>query len=282
VSQSLPIFSRPVAIRYCYSANIGKSAGSRDSSLTNHGILQAKRLGAHIATRQVTIGPVKHIFASTLQRAYLTAEAIAEACSSTATPHVAGASSGESVVTLDAVIRLDELCEKDFGSLEGKKFGFREDVADAETHESIRLRVHRFLDVHFQPIVQQLVAENHVVIIVAHGIVLNILLKALVFRYPPKSSSLGDRRDTELMTAWRNTGVMQTRFEVSTFAASSRLPSSKTFHMTVEQANNVDHLQGLKKTRGGIGSAQFDSRQRTVDSFFVPTSKERKSGDALD
>ncbi|KAI0393244.1 histidine phosphatase superfamily [Xylariaceae sp. FL0594] len=249
-------------------------AGSRDSTLTSHGVLQAKRLGAHIAARQATIGPVRHVFASTLQRAYMTAQAIADACCSTS----------------PVVRRLDELREKDFGSLEGKKFGCREDVVvvddnDAETREAMRLRIDRFLDVYFHPIVEHCAAahetEHDVVVIVAHGIILNVLVKALMFRYPPKSSSSLPDAET---AGWRNTGVMQMRFDVppTSCAASSGLPSGKTIRTTIEHANNLDHLQGLKKTRGGIGSAKFDSRQRTVDSFFVPTSKKRKSGDAVD
>ncbi|KAI3323663.1 phosphoglycerate mutase-like protein [Xylariaceae sp. AK1471] len=249
----------------------GLYAGSRDSSLTNHGVLQAQRLGEHIASRSTTLGPIHRIFASNLQRAYRTAEAIADACR-----HQDGDSTLS--VTFD-VTRVDELREKDFGSSEGKKFGTKENDNDSESPESMRLRIDRFLDHHLGPIVDLFIAGNAVIVVVAHGIILNVLLKALLSRYPPKSTSpqfIGERPGSEYLAAWSNTGVLQARLELSANDALSQLPSTKTIHMVVEHTNNVVHLQGLKKTRGGIGSAKFDSRQRTVDSFFVSTSRKRK------
>ncbi|KAI0804935.1 histidine phosphatase superfamily [Xylaria sp. FL0064] len=244
----------------------GLYAGSRDSSLTNHGILQAQRLGAHIASRRSVTGPVKHVFASNLQRAYQTADAIVEAC------RLQNGGSASSV-TLD-VVRVEDLREKHFGSSEGKKFGTTEKDDDSELPVSMRLRIDRFLDRHLGPTIDQLVGENATIAIVSHGIILNVLLKALLSRYPPQSSSshlLGERSGSEYLAPWSNTGVLQARLELS--------HSTKTVRMIVEQTNNLDHLQGLKKTRGGIGSAKFDSRQRTMDSFFASASKKRKFDD---
>ena len=44
--------------------------------------------------------------------------------------------------------------------------------------------------------------------------------------------------------------------------------------LVVKAVNSLEHLVGLKKTRGGIGSLKHDSRQKTMDSFF----KKRKIG----
>jgi len=38
--------------------------------------------------------------------------------------------------------------------------------------------------------------------------------------------------------------------------------------LVVKSVNNLEHLKGLKKTRGGIGSARHDDKQQTVDRFF--------------
>ncbi|KAH7407157.1 histidine phosphatase superfamily [Cadophora sp. MPI-SDFR-AT-0126] len=38
--------------------------------------------------------------------------------------------------------------------------------------------------------------------------------------------------------------------------------------LLVRAVNSKEHLVGLKKTRGGIGSLEHDSNQKTVDSFF--------------
>ncbi|KAI1812008.1 histidine phosphatase superfamily [Poronia punctata] len=258
----------------------GLYAGSRDSPLTNHGVLQARRLGAHIATRQATIGSVRHIFASNLQRAYRTAEAIAAACR----PEAKDSGPADVVVAtapLD-VVRLEDLREKDFGSSEGKKFGSkqRDGTDGAESRESMALRTGRFVDAHLVPIIGQSAGDHFAVVVVAHGVILNSLVRALLIRYPLKS--VGGQFGDELAVAWSNTGVLQICFEASANSASALSPSGKTTRTLIEQTNNVDHLQGLKKTRGGIGSAQFDSRQRTVDSFFASASKKRKLEDAKD
>ncbi|TRX97435.1 hypothetical protein FHL15_001713 [Xylaria flabelliformis] len=247
----------------------GLYAGSRDSPLTNHGVLQAKRLGAHVASRRAIIGPVRHIFASSLQRAYQTAEAVADACETL---------DGDDISAISTVIRVEELREKDFGLSEGKKFGTREDVDGSESPVSMRLRIDRFLDYHLSPIIDQLAAENATVVIVAHGIILNVLLKALLSRYPLKSASLpmGQRPGSEYQAPWSNTGFLQAILEPSSSNAPPQL------HIRIELTNNVDHLQGLKKTRGGIGSAKFDSKQRTMDSFFGSASRKRKTDDAED
>ena len=44
--------------------------------------------------------------------------------------------------------------------------------------------------------------------------------------------------------------------------------------LVVNAVNSLEHLKGLKKTRGGIGSLKHDSNQKTMDSFF----KKRKLG----
>src|ERR1700761_205792 len=52
----------------------GLYAGSRDSTLTNHGVEQTERLGEYLARNGVKF---THVFASPLSRAYKTAEAVA-------------------------------------------------------------------------------------------------------------------------------------------------------------------------------------------------------------
>jgi len=43
---------------------------------------------------------------------------------------------------------------------------------------------------------------------------------------------------------------------------------NKDLLLVVKSFNILEHLKGLKKTRGGIGSARHDDKQRTMDSFF--------------
>lgn len=257
--------------------------------MTNHGVLQAKRLGSHLARRRDAIGPIKKLFTSNLQRAYRTAEAIAEAQSSL--------DNSSSTSEVSEVVQLPELREKDFGSSEGKKFGARQrgpggdTQFDAETRDSMKNRIDRFLDVHLAPVVDEYASMDACVVIVAHGIILGVLLKALLSRYPTKQmDSL--YQHGKILAAWSNTGVLQAKIKISGVASESSVteetevssaPSAPKLagdrvdlSMTVQFTNNVDHLQGLKKTKGGIGSAKFDAKQRTMDSFFGPKSKKRK------
>lgn len=180
------------------------------------------------------------------------------------------------------VIQVEELREKDFGLSEGKKFGARLDNDGSETAESMRSRIHLFLDQRLSPIIDQSAAENATIVVVAHGIILNHLLKVLLLRYPSKSPAsqlIAGRPGSEYLAPWSNTGVLQARLDLSDNSASLGLPNPRSVHLTVESTNNVDHLQGLKKTRGGIGSASHDSRQRTMESFFTYASRKRKFED---
>ncbi|KAK8133844.1 phosphoglycerate mutase family protein [Apiospora sp. TS-2023a] len=262
--------------------------------LTNHGVLQAKRLGDHLVSRAPRIGPITHIFTSNLQRAYRTGEAVANA-------QARSSGSSDTELVIADVTQLTELREKDFGSSEGKRFGTKSnDVAlraaesDAETRDAMMVRVNRFIDVHLLPVFEAGAAKNSSVLIVAHGIILNSLLRALATKFPATAGEApGDSH-----AGWSNTGVLQAKVQAlkskrdiskapadstpddsrhSLGSQDSRPSTSTKFTVSVQFTNNVDHLNGLKKTRGGIGSAQFDSRQRTMDIFFTSTSKKRKA-----
>ncbi|KAI2632264.1 phosphoglycerate mutase-like protein [Hypoxylon sp. NC1633] len=279
----------------------GLYAGSRDSPLTNHGVLQIKRLGTHLAKRHEVLDSTKYIFTSNLQRAYQTAHAIVEAFTE-AQSH-SSTNKSEIQAPLE-VCQLPELREKDYGSSEGKKYGLKvtgntDSVAqpDSETHDSMKTRVNRFINSHLVPVVDKHVSDRITVIVVAHGIILGVLLKALVERFPPShrltTSQSGSQEILPEFAAWSNTGVLQAKIESSkaatlprsTVSRSGMVPptdSNETVpHLVVEFSNNLEHLQGLKKTRGGIGSAKFDSRQRTMDSFFG-SPKKRKLDETKD
>ncbi|KAJ4420709.1 hypothetical protein N0V82_004148 [Gnomoniopsis sp. IMI 355080] len=316
----------------------GLYAGSRDSPLTNHGVLQAQRLGAHLAARSATIGPVHHIFASNLKRAVKTAQTIAEAQSRV-----------EGVDMVPEIVQSTELREKDFGSEEGKRFGTRGkqealDVAKAadwiepESQDLMKKRIERFVDAFFVPTVLQAASDGGPgsIVIVAHGIILNVLLRSLLVRFGPeeiaKLAKPGDAAwRSEWLASWSNTGFLEAELRVttpvavpaliipalktesvdglaaversivqgddsgttpaedtaavdhpeavSTSAASAPIPNSVSdsgIRLTVRTVNCIEHLQGLKKTRGGIGSAGHDEKQKTMDSFFSRPAKKLK------
>jgi probable phosphoglycerate mutase len=206
-----------------------------------------------------------------------------------------------------SVVQLPDLRERDFRSLEGTKVGSRQAAAtggyrfrDPETHAEMAVRVDRFISVHLNPIlgmVQTSAAEEDhgSVIIVAHGMILNVLLKRLLVRFsaPVEVEKLfPGRSNLEWMASWRNTAYLEAvvsprsavAMTVSTGDGSSGPTppvvigtvapgSDPAVRLDIIGVNRVDHLQGLKKTRGGIGSAKFDTKQKTVDSFFRASPK---------
>ncbi|TEA15841.1 putative phosphatase [Colletotrichum sidae] len=253
-------------------------AGSRDAALTSHGVLQARRLGAHLATRTAK-ARVSHIFASNLQRAVRTAEAVRDAISAPPAEAESSATGGRAV----EVVQLPELREKHFGSGEGQRVGARaagERHVGSETHEEMGARAKRFVDEFLAPIFAcvEEAGEDESVIIVAHGIILGVLARVLrsVGNF---ASSVATPEDT-LSMAWSNTGFLEYLVTPTGKTAppkgSPRWPNLSVKTLTV---NCTDHLQGLRKTRGGIGSAAFDEKQKTLTAFFTPTAKKRKHGD---
>lgn len=245
-------------------------AGTRDSALSMHGVVQAQRLAAHLASSRHCSGDA-HIFSSTLQRAAKTAEAIRDAC---------GAGS---------VRQLAQLRERDFGSLEGTKVGAaaREYAQDSEPAQSMRDRVDDFLDHHLLPLA--MLPATGDVVIVAHGIILGVMFRQLSARLPAgstivspeaqplTSSNPSSRKTIPVLPVWRNTGYLEATLSPAATAAVAEAQSRSwsALQLRIIRVNCVEHLQGLRKTRGGIGSTRFDEKQKTLDAFY--TSKERKA-----
>jgi hypothetical protein len=197
------------------------------------------------------------------------------------------------------LVQLAELREKDFGSGEGMKFGVgksgdKRPHEGAETAEAMRARADRFLDDHLFHILRSTdqPAEHAACVVVAHGLILGTLFRALCARLLPGQLILGPevprsgseyRSDAPVLPSWSNTGYMHGVFSPSTLATSD---ASQHPHeildvtLLVKEVNCTDHLKGLKKTRGGIGSARFDDKQKSIDSFFGAQGKKRKADEA--
>lgn len=258
--------------------------------MTTHGVLQAQRLATYLAIRSSTIGPVQYVFSSDLQRASDTAQAIIDSQVST------GTNKGRQTTAVQ-LVKVADLRERNFGSAEGKRFGAPR--GDAETHEEMRVRAERFIKEHLDPLLDDLVRGMKPaasIVVVSHGILLNSLLKALLTRYAPAelfrlTNTMPAAGQSVYLASWSNTGYVEAVIgtkQLSTGAASTGLtfagssmaatPLVPVVTLSVARVNAVDHLDGLKKTRGGIGSAQFDNKQRTVDSFFRPVPKDQRGG----
>jgi broad specificity phosphatase PhoE len=277
---------------------------------------------------------VSHIFSSNLQRAFKTAEAIREA-QSPAPP---------------ATTKLQLLREQNFGFYEGKKFferprernqsgkdahleAHRGDpgFVEVESKESMRIRVETFVDTHLVQLMYE-VEDDKSVAVVAHGIILSHLWRAILKRFLPFVTIAPDVEASqasfslEYLGGWSNTGYLDLEVKRRPDPSSSALESSADagkvaelsanpsgsvseitrsqgelesssslpqkpasipaasvdpslmppppprglgeLSLMVKAVNSQEHLKGLKKTRGGIGSLKHDSNQKTVDSFF--------------
>ncbi|CAK7224385.1 hypothetical protein SBRCBS47491_005531 [Sporothrix bragantina] len=248
-----------------------------------------------------------HIFSSDLQRASATASAILDAqrkrddnCDEKGP---------------DKVIKCVDLRERDFRSGEGTRFGAssgsgkcrgggRNTFADAESWDEMSVRARRFIDEHLDRLLVEAgdskeKEDRRTIIVVAHGLILNVLLSMLLLRYTPSEMTRlqppllpgagvgsSDRKRDQLRVPWTNTGhlvIHASRLKTkslsnadgSTADADAEASGVK---LQVVSINCIEHLDGLKKTRGGIGSAQFDPKQKTMDSFFGPSAKRQKRG----
>ncbi|EFQ36317.1 phosphoglycerate mutase [Colletotrichum graminicola M1.001] len=262
-------------------------AGSRDAPLTSHGVLQARRLGAHLATRTASASAsITHIFASNLQRAHRTAAAVRDAVDS----HPSASSSRVGAIE---VVQLPELREKHFGTGEGQKFGARMGSGpDRPRHEgaedqgAMRMRAERFVEDYLAPIFACMEAESgdgaESIVIVAHGIILGVLARVLCT--VGSFAAVGPVTKDRIHFSWSNTGYVEMHITTTPVSSASKqaVPTVKWPGLALKTVavNCTDHLRGLKKTGGGIGSAEFDEKQKTLRLFFAPTSKKRKHDEA--
>jgi broad specificity phosphatase PhoE len=315
-------------------------AGVRDSALTTHGVLQAARLGSHLASTGVKIS---HIFSSDLQRAFKTAEAVRLA----------------QVTAPAETVRLQLLREQDFGYYEGKSYLERSkdksgrdaqrkahaddaNFQDVESKESMRARMKAFISSYLIDHFNER-DEGETVVVVAHGIILAYLWRSILTQFTDISveTEIPSGKELEYLGAWSNTGYLDLEIKVKQSSSNGTLSSEKqeseasgipvdanfaptmqplaiaspdrpldlpaiqetkplamttppnpilppndltvkqptivvpptstllpNLSLTVKAVNKREHMQGLKKTRGGIGSLKHDDKQQTVDSFF--------------
>jgi broad specificity phosphatase PhoE len=258
----------------------GLLAGVTDSRLTNHGVLQAQRLGSYLAgSRQLQL---TQIYASDLQRAWMTAGEI----------HKAQSEAWNASRLNGEVITLPLLREQDFGSFELVPWTSKRaddafttkvpsatdpDFKPRETAEQMKERADHFLDDFIVPMLALDSEES--VAIVSHGLFLSALWRALLSRFDTSEVSLGPDvappapgRPLEYIGSWSNTGYLELTVQPSSASQGDHDPAAE--HTTrlrgslkILAINRRDHLENLKRTRG-IGSGAFDSRQKQIDTFF--------------
>lgn len=173
---------------------------------------------------------------------------------------------------------------------------------DVESKESMEGRTNTFLKDHLVPIIQDKVqSESCAVAIVSHGILLSRLWRSLLQLLPQKCVTTspglplrnGGSTPLEYLGGWSNTGYLELTVEKAgnplTVQHQSLSPPSPRVSETldlklptpnvtpgllgcmkliVKKINGLDHLNGLKRTRGGVGSSKLDESQKTIESYF--------------
>ncbi|CAG8144746.1 unnamed protein product [Penicillium olsonii] len=256
-------------------------AGVTDSALTNHGMAQAQRLAKHIASDEVcNSSQITHIFSSDLQRARVTAEGICAAL--VANP---GKSPWKPILATS-------LRERDFGSLEGVRSisdhelsqseprlddGSSKGWKNCESDISMKSRVETFFDEHLQSMLDLDADDyegNQVVIIVAHGIILRVFWNYLLGLFYPENvvfdiQDYSTKLEETFRPSWSNTGFL----DLLISPLGPKLEGLPQFtlggwQMKVQASNYTNHLHGLRRTKGGIGSAAHDRKQKQIKDFF--------------
>ncbi|KAJ5744720.1 hypothetical protein N7533_009590 [Penicillium manginii] len=280
-------------------------AGTTDSVLTNHGMLQIEFLAQSFASNTIHFASV---FASDLTRTRLTAEGICR-----------HQPSGEDSAPLTPTLTAD-LRERDFGSLEGTRWRKNltpnenninpsSDAAAAghveiESSTSMKRRATAFLNSHLLPLLFEDTQASDTIAVVSHGVFLRVLWGCIVELFDSKNISIEpdiyarhEGPGSQLVPSWSNTGYMslsihshplppplppragstqtpdntsQGQSDTST-PVSSIISSNALLHgwsMKILAVNDKKHLSGLRRAGGGIGSASHDTRQKRIDHFF--------------
>ncbi|EHK98237.1 hypothetical protein M7I_6004 [Glarea lozoyensis 74030] len=275
---------------------------------------------------------ISHIFSSDLQRAFNTAEAVRSAQSPPPSE----------------TTRLEKLREQDFGFYEGKHFSERPrnsnksgkeahmdahrdepGFKDVESKTAMASRMDDFVEGHLVDLFKE-VEPDMGVVVVAHGIILGHLWRAVLKRFHsanvhvvPGAIITDTGRGLEHLGGWSNTGYLDLEVRRHTEAAApceteslvpvAIIPPSTVEHLpetvagataveqptlptpsspntdhaqpskstlqnmslVVKAVNSQEHLKGLKKTRGGIGSLKHDTTQKTIIDRPVLMSKMR-------
>ena len=163
---------------------------------------------------------------------------------------------------------------------------------DVESKESMALRMSQFLQDHLLPLLHSMNKDkDQAVAIVSHGIILSHLWRCFLRLIPKNSVTLapglavgtGGPTPLEYLGGWSNTGYLELQVLRKSSAKVGEIVNrvSSPFHnddnsfvmlrdytVVIKTINGKEHLQGLKRTKGGVGSSKFDEGQKSIDTFF--------------
>ncbi|KAJ5291638.1 hypothetical protein N7478_000889 [Penicillium angulare] len=249
-------------------------------------MLQIESLGEYFSSNAIYFD---RIFASDLSRAHITAAGICN--------QQPKGENGERILT---PIISGYLRERSFGSLEGKLLANtsakpetkkKENAQSAPSNDSstphveiesvvaMRQRAISFLNEHILPSLFECPDADTNVAIVSHGAFLRVFWNRIVELFDPTSISIdpnsnywNDGPAAFILPSWSNTGFLQLSIQPGKEAAGQKTSDPdillKGWAVRIVAVDRKAHLEGLQRTRGGIGSATHDSSQKKIDQFF--------------
>lgn len=282
------------------------SAGVRDSELTVHGSLQASRLGDWFVEKSVELTYIfssdlqrAYKTAQAIRKAQLAQFDVTDSRGLEVKPlrllqeRDFGSYEGKPFGSRNS----RAIARK---SLREEHLVQRQDV---ETQESMDQRMNSFLDRHLLPLLSEVQGDQRPnVAIVSHGIALGSLWRCLMKRFAihsvsvtmnlPGSGKLGATgTNLEHLGGWSNTGFLEldikkqldsteiveacssktadtTTVTISKSSIASPHPILYDWTMAIKAINSKEHLNQLKRTRGGVGSSAYDCNQKNLETFF--------------
>ncbi|KAH8104740.1 phosphoglycerate mutase-like protein [Cristinia sonorae] len=246
-------------------------AGWKDAPLSNHGMNQARACGESLSDIRF-----QTIWASPLQRAFSTAQAIYDVQpdpkpSFKTSPHLReqhfGIAEGKKWIVewIPGMSLEDHIAQGLFPALHSRSEKFPE----GESLDDLRTRATKAIEEcvvpHIRDAARTASSGGHIAL-VSHGLCISEMLPALLRKdasgVEPKSSYRG------LM----NTGWARVTIEVKGWGGKEPLVFADNdippLIIKVTEFDRHEHLDKVKRQKGGIGSAAFDPKQKDIRAFF--------------
>lgn len=244
-------------------------AGWADAPLSNHGMNQARALGEAFVSTSLTT-----IWTSPLQRAFATAQALYDAQPQPKPPFL-----------ISSLLK-----EQHFGAAEGKRYLLRQHpdksledhfasgqypvlfkrhqkFPDGESLDDLRARAEQAIDELVLPHVAQATqtdTQDVHLALVSHGLCISEMVAALLRKNQGRIPH-GDYRGL-MNTAWHRVVVqVMGQNSVEVREVSEEKPA---LVVEITAVNRHEHIDTLKRQKGGIGSSAHDPKQQDIRDFF--------------